>query len=377
MTLNNSGNSPGCKAPKQNLLYIKMIKCASETLAAVFRSYAYQRSLSIVLPLNDKIYLGWPYKMDHESYRPSKTGSFNFLVDHSVFDEEFMTELMPADTVYVTSIREPYSQFKSMFNYYKIASNSNMSSGTIDIQLSEYLQNIEKYEAIYKSHAMAKTRYCIPDGFSMTKNLMSFNLGFPAGKPDGAPDYSDDEGFVEYFLSSLESRFKLVMIVEHFDESMVLLKRIMCWDMKDIVYTSKNAGQYSTSSLKERKKWGRKDKRNIEVYQRWSAVDYKLYDHFTNVFWKKIGNEGMDFYNELRYFKKINIIVNEFCNSIQSGARESFHKITISKTPYSDSFVVDKHFCDILGSTLMLEAKKYYDELPLPVNKVMPNKVFC
>ena len=314
--------------------------------------------------------------MDHDSYRPSKTGGFNFLVDHSIYDEEFMADLMPADTVYVTTLRRPYQQFKSMFSFYKVAVNSNMSAGSIETQLAEYLQNIGKYEAVYKSHAMAPTRYCIPDNFSMTKNLMAYNLGFPAGKPDGTLDASNDEEFVAQFLDSIESKFKLVMIVEHFEESMVLLKRLMCWDIKDVLYSKKNIGEYSKNTHRTTAV-SKMEQQNIKIYQQWSAVDYKLYSHFKMVFWRKIRDAGPDFYSELLYYKKINTLVNEFCHAIETGKVESFKKLTISKTPYSDTFSVNNNFCMLLGSRLEKEVKKYYDDLQVPVRNVVPTKFFC
>merc|ERR1712042_133213 len=50
------GASKICKTQK-NVVYIKMIKCGSETISNIFRRYAYMNNLSVVLPPLNKIYL--------------------------------------------------------------------------------------------------------------------------------------------------------------------------------------------------------------------------------------------------------------------------------------------------------------------------------
>ena len=80
---------------------------------------------------------------------------------------------------------------------------------------ADYLNDIERYEAVYKSPGAAKTRYCIPDGFSMSKNLMSFNLGFPTGFLPGSSDKSEDDQFIQDWIGQLDSELDFVMITEH------------------------------------------------------------------------------------------------------------------------------------------------------------------
>lgn len=374
-----NGSDPICLKSQNNFVYIKMIKCASETLAAVFRRYAFHRNLSIVLPLEKFLYLGWPYPLDEFSYRPPKTDKgFNILVDHTVFNESVMDQLMQPDNVYITSIREPYKQFKSMFNYYSLRGHCNISSSVLD-PVTEYLHNLEKYEAVYKSEAARPKRICIPNGFSMSRNLMAFNLGFPAGKPDGAPDLSDSEEAIGSFLARIESRFRLVLLVDFFDESMVLLRRLMCWGIKDVLYSKLNEGKYATlpSTLVARDKI---EEENVAIYRNWSRVDYRLYDHFKKIFWEKVSVEGLAFYRELAYYKKINRLVNEICAPIKSYTSRVIVKGTlIEGRSYGDDFVVDTAYCKIFKSTMLREVKNYYDKLPYPYDfdVVIPQKKFC
>ncbi len=54
---------------KTKFVYVKMIKCASETLASVFRRFGLNRKLNLVLPVRRRIYLGWPYQITEDIYR--------------------------------------------------------------------------------------------------------------------------------------------------------------------------------------------------------------------------------------------------------------------------------------------------------------------
>jgi len=271
---------PVCRE-RTRFVYIKMIKCASSTLTNVFRRYGLQRSLSFVLPPKGRIYIGWPYQIDNSLYRPSKSSSgFDIFCDHAVYNKSVFSELMGHDIVYITSIREPFSQLKSMVNYYNVLNISSVPL-TVSSRFVEFLSNIKEYEAVYKSADASRERYCIPDGFSMTRNLMSFNLGFPTGGfRSAADDLANDDDLVQRWIAELDSDFSLVLVVEYFYESIVLLRRQMCWSLKDILFMASNAGSYDYMT--------EKGEDLVKLYRQWSSVDYQLYQHFNNSFWKKI-----------------------------------------------------------------------------------------
>jgi len=271
---------PVCHA-QTRFVYIKMIKCASTTLTDIFRRFGLQRRLSFVLPPKGHIYIGWPYQVDDSFYRPSKsTSGFDILCDHAVYNKARFSELMGRGTIYITSMREPYSQVKSMVNYYNVLNISGVPM-SVSGRFTEFMSNIEKYEAVYKTPEASPTRYCIPDNFSMTRNLMSFNLGFPTGGFRSAgDDLAYDNDLVRQWITELDSEFSLVIIIEHFYESMVLLRREMCWSLTDILFKATNAGSY------EYKK--KESAELVRLYRQWSSVDYQLYLHFNDSLWSKI-----------------------------------------------------------------------------------------
>ena len=83
-----------CNHERRDFVYVKMIKCASETLASMFRRFGLRRNLSFVLPMGRKVYVGWPYQIRDDMYRHTDTNKFNILVDHAIYNESTMKALM-------------------------------------------------------------------------------------------------------------------------------------------------------------------------------------------------------------------------------------------------------------------------------------------
>ena len=45
-----------------------------------------------------------------------------------------------------------------------------------------------------------------------------------------------DEDAISDFIRKLEKQIDFVAIAEYFDESLVLIKRMLCWETEDIMY---------------------------------------------------------------------------------------------------------------------------------------------
>lgn len=338
-------SSRGSCVEKRNFVFIKTMKCATQTLVQIFRRFGYLRHLNFVLPRGNNIYLGWPFIMENRDFRPSKH-QFNILVEHSVYNLTVMSRLMPKDSKYITIIREPFSHFKSTFNYFNVANISHVEEAD---KVSGYLQNLEKYEHIYRSPT-AKLRYCIPDGFSVTKNLLSHCVGMPLGYPASLENITENLDKVKEYIKQLDSEFSLVMIMEYFHESLVMLKRLMCWSMEDILYHTINVGKYAF-------KHSVASEINLKIYQHWSHLDYLLYDHFNQTFWRKVAAEGEDFQQEVAEYNKIQSQVSKFCSSRDT----SINVIVIEESQFTESFTVTKDFCLMLGIDLLEYLKKRFD----------------
>ena len=328
---------------KRNYAFIKTMKCATQTLVQMFRRFGYRRHLNFVLPRQNRIYLGWPFILESQDFRASSK-PFNALVDHSVYNETAFEKVMPNDTLYFTVIREPWSHFKSSFNYFNVANISKVPDGPD--RMTDYLNNIEKYDQFYRSEEASSTRFCIPNGFSVTKNLMSHCLGMPLGFPSGRENITSDAQKVKEYIEFVDKKFALVMMMEYFHESLVLLKRLMCWSLEDILYHTSNVGDYSS-------KFRKPDPKNHAIFKQWSHVDFTLYDHFNHTFWSKVRDQGDDFFPEVAVYNSLHLRVTNFCSSEEFKTAS----MTIKATDYHREIVVDKDYCLLLGIDLMMMLK--------------------
>lgn len=345
---------------RRNYVFIKTMKCATQTLVQVFRRFGYKRRLNFVLPRKDNIYLGWPFILERQDYR-SSSKPYNALVEHSVYNETVFTKLMPKDTMYFSIIREPWSHFKSAFSYFNVANISRVKESR-DPML-EYLHNLEKYETFYKTPEASPTRYCIPNGFSVTKNLLSHCLGMPLGFPAGRENITSDLAKVQAYIETLDKNFALIMIMEYFHESLVLLKRLMCWSMEDILYHMINVGTYAN-------KFHKPEPEDLAILQKWSHVDFLLYDHFNKTFWTKVKEQGDDFFPELAVYNSLQSRVTDYCSNPEANK----DPVTFKANEFHGEIVLDRDYCILIGIDLlkMLKTRHEIEELKLDSSSEVP-----
>ena len=89
---------------------------------------------------------------------------------------------------------------------------------------------------------------------------------------------------VQNKIFELDETFDLVMMADRFDESMILLKDLLCWDYEDIV-------NFKLNARKESKKVELSQEARSEL-RRYMAADYALYQHFEQIFERKLKEFG-------------------------------------------------------------------------------------
>ena len=341
---------------KRNFVFIKCMKTAGTTTMGLLRRFGVRRDLSIVTPTKTHLYINWPFPLTSSDYRPSQRG-YNMLIDHAVFAEKEMSDLMPPDTVYISSIRHPLAHLKSTFAYFKIplavgipeadqGQNPAKSQNPVEV----YFSDPERYEAEYMKSLKTDHNIiasCIPHGFSLTKNPMSHCLGMPLGFPPGQPDISKDEIAIKTYLEYLERKFSLIIIVEHFDESLVLLKRLMCWQLSDILYVSIHVLKYDY-------KHARLSPRVKRNHRRWDSIDYQLYDYFNASLWRKIKAQSSDFHDEVKAFKVAQERVRQYCWAVANlkdgnNVPVYLNETRVPESQWADQFSVTPRDCFYLS----------------------------
>ncbi|XP_013383763.1 galactose-3-O-sulfotransferase 4-like isoform X1 [Lingula anatina] len=278
-----------CKQ-KRHIIFLKVHKCGSTTVYSILDRAAAKYGLAVLKPLPGRpsFYpskdLNYPHlhvrkpTFADAAYSPNKT--YDMMIHHMVFDAKVVNAMMPKDSFRIGIVREPFSQFKSAFNFMSMKSKFNITSSN---SLLAFFQNPYKYWNMYIRRSYN----------SFIRNGMMYEFGFP----DDDMKIRNNETFIEQYINYIDKQFDFIIVNELFDESLILLGRKLCWKVHDFLYVKRNAGKYTPEFKTEDDPW------IIQQHKAWSKADYHLYDYFLTKMKKTIASQGKDFYDELASFK--------------------------------------------------------------------------
>ena len=201
-----------------------------------------------------------------------------------------MNWLFPPETSkYVTILRNPVDTFESAFNYYHLGNNFGLGTDPV-VSLEKFLERPSSY--YYTSGKFVVKSFFL-------RNPMMFDLGFSLRCFQNYTAVTD-------YINFLNKEFDLIMIMDYFDESLVLLKRLLGWDIDDILYVKVNErlGKEKASNLSDRVQ---------ENIKRWNKADVLLFNYFNATFWRKVEMEGPAFYEDLSAFRERKLKLEQQC----------------------------------------------------------------
>ncbi|XP_060882622.1 galactose-3-O-sulfotransferase 2 [Labrus mixtus] len=202
---------------------------------------------------------------------PDDSSQYDLLCSNMRLDVKQLKQVMPENAVYITILREPLRTFESVFSYY---------TSTVPAFI------LAKKVAETTGHKSALSLFLeSPDAFwdpkepgnCLGRNPMSFDLGIDSQQWNTT--WRTD-------LSLLEETFQLVMIAEHFDESLILLGSLLDLDMEELAYVRLN-----TRSLQDVTHLDDDTKDQISA---WNTLDVLLYDFFLQIFLEKVEKYGLE-----------------------------------------------------------------------------------
>ena len=223
------------------------------------------------------------------SLLPSKNRKADILCNHAVYSRRNLEVVMPKDTYYVTILRHPMLNFESSFFYLEFPQICNISGTNNHEKMRNFFQHPEVYLKRYLKKKGTEGR--------LIKNGMVFDLGLPFER-------TNDMDFVHEYIKRLEKEFDLVLIAENFDESLVMLKRDLCWSLEDITYFK----------LLERKDEPKELPHDIfKSVLEWNQGDVLLYSYFSRKLNERLKKEGPDFHKEVEKLQQMNKHLKERC----------------------------------------------------------------
>lgn len=302
---------------KHHFVFLKVHKAGSTTVMNALQRFGLKRNLNFVLPKAGH-YLGKLSTLDSKIIMPLKENdTYNILCNHAVYNRKAFRKILRRPMFYFAILRSPFDQFISAFYYYThVYPNAYLLKVPGDNPITEYLKNPFKYETLLKDQR-----------FSYTDNRMAFDLGL------GLPNMRNETNISEY-IKILDEDFHYVMIMEYFEISMVLLKRHLCWELKDVLYIPKNI--YSN---KITYKFSVDD---FKRHREWAKADYMIYEYFLQEFWKKVQEEGPDLVLEINHYRSLLTMTRNFCTFSRQKA------ILIPRSEWNGEFELTFKDCDYM-----------------------------
>ncbi|XP_064240905.1 galactose-3-O-sulfotransferase 2-like [Passer domesticus] len=247
-----------CK-PKTDIVFLKVHKSASSTVMNILFRFGETHNLTFAFPQGGGFQLYYPHHFLArfvQGFSPLSPRRFNILCHHMRFLQPEVQKVVPSSAVYFSILRNPVQLMESSFVYYK---------GTSAFSHVRSLQEFLSQPWRYYDPASGDRHYA--------RNLMTFDFGF---NPDG--DVSPER--VQLMLRAIETSFDFLLISEYFDESMVLLKEMLCWDLDSVVSFPLNIRDSSTKSPLADSV--------VEKLKAWNRLDWEIYTHFNRTFWERI-----------------------------------------------------------------------------------------
>lgn len=318
-------NEDVCKDRINTVAFLKVHKAGSSTVMNIFLRYGDSHELNIALPRVPKPkeksdnwnYLGVDTFLQKKRLIPiPRNESYSIICNHVVYSKDKFTEILGQDAVNIGIIRHPASHFLSGVYYWHVLDiiRKRIKGENDNERMSKYLKHPDLLKRLMH-------------------NRMSFDFGLPV-------KYFDNDTAIDEKLKSLDNEFSLIMLLEYFVESLVLMKRILCWDLKDILFMPIN--EYS----KEKGNKIKLSPDDISNLQKYNHADFRLYQYFEKKFMRQLNKTSHNFHEEVENFKAVQETVSVYCKNRTKD--QPAEVLTIEETVWNNSFNITVKECKFM-----------------------------
>uniref|UniRef100_A0A3B4FQ48 Galactose-3-O-sulfotransferase 4 n=1 Tax=Pundamilia nyererei TaxID=303518 RepID=A0A3B4FQ48_9CICH len=266
------GPSLGSCQPHTHIMFLKTHKTASSTVLNMLYRFGEERNLRFALPLGYQLGYPLPFNAHRvKGYRGPRATEFHIMGNHMRFNKPEVEKVMPADTFYFSIIRDPVALAESSFAYYKeVAPAFRKAKG-----LGDFVDDPNKYY----DPRLRNNHYA--------RNLLWFDFGM-----DNNANFSVE--LAQHGEATIRQTFRLILVSEYFDQSMILLRHALCWPLDAVVSFSLNARQQKPTGRSQGKMLPNLSltDHQREKLRQWNALDWYLYKAFNRTFWEDIDKFG-------------------------------------------------------------------------------------
>lgn len=218
---------------KRKIFYVKTHKTGSSTLYNILGRYAVKHHYNFILPKKGNSF-NFPKTLDYHAianypkFDVYRNG--DIILNHLAINlnqtklskkvpiSQQLDQILPIQNFFkFTILRSPVKNFESIFTYFQHVNKNFIQAKTTQ----NFIQNPELYSQKYQIH---------------NKNFNFLHFGF---ENFGKLEYAISETEIQSAIQQVGQFFDLVLIADYFDESILLLRRILNLDFDDLVYFKK------------------------------------------------------------------------------------------------------------------------------------------
>lgn len=265
--------------------FIKTHRTGSSTLASIVHRLGDDRNLSFILPAGGKQAnnLGWPGPFpgpEAAAFNGEPSHQFNVLCNNAVFNEAKMRAYLKPSPLFFTVLRQPMEQMQSAFDFFKPGCGDSWEErilwlGKLGQNKAQNANLLQQREAI----TQAQQREINMEASFL--NSQAHDLGWYEFVGN-TQDHDQDDETIHAWIDELDDSLGLVMLTEYFNEGLLLLRRKLGVDVKDMahIYMKRGVARNSPPDVQ------------LQAMRHLNHVDTLLYNHFNRTFWREWNRAG-------------------------------------------------------------------------------------
>ena len=310
---------------QRHIFYLKIHKTGSSTMNTLLGRMILKYDLKQVPVLNYAFPQRGPIELAlNHSKNATSLGPYDVLSDHTFYSAH-IENIMPPDTKYIASIRFPLTHLRAMFDEFGIARTLGI---TTPDPIKTFLENIPQYG----SRSI------------LTRNVHALYFGLQVSQ-------FDDQIALEKLIQFIGQKYSSIIVMEYFVESLVLLRRRMCWPISDMVYLVQRESKFSKTKNAIIPRQARQAHHNN------SYADYVIYNFLTKTMLQEMALQNY-FWEEVDTLKRIIKTLAAFCQpfleQLKLNPRSIYEiekrndSITFNPEPWGDPFTIFSVDCAVM-----------------------------
>ncbi|XP_055350804.1 galactose-3-O-sulfotransferase 4-like [Paramacrobiotus metropolitanus] len=241
-------------------MFVKTHKCGSTSIQNILMRYGNQHNLTFVIPWFSNNLGTFE---NFERFRPEMalpvprqfSTQYDIFAHHARFNKDVIPAMMPKDTVYIGILREPAAMYQSTWAYFSL-------NRRFSVSLEEFVADPRRY---YFNKSDDRS-------LQFARNPMMSDFGLEK-------ENFDNITAVQETIDYIGKQFALIMISDYMDESLVLLRQLLCWEWDDVIEFHLNRQNKQHPVMLKQKVTG-------DILA-WNHADNMFYRHFLMRFQQK------------------------------------------------------------------------------------------